>query len=206
MAFKNIIFDIDGTMVDSYKASYISLKKALEETTHHTFPDEILSKHFGITETKFFEMIGVPYDKNMNNLINVYFNRYLKESPLFDGIIDVLDLLSKKKLTLGVVTSRNKDDYRQFLQYKITHYFRKIIIAEDTANHKPHPEPLLKIINDLGLKKEETIYIGDTIYDSECAISANVKFGLALWGALDKTVKADYYFNSPVEIVSKLEL
>ncbi|MEG0450304.1 MAG: HAD hydrolase-like protein, partial [Lysinibacillus sp.] len=74
----------------------------------------------------------------------------------------------------------------------------------DTEKHKPHPEPLLVCLEGLHATKNEAVYIGDSIYDMQCANSAGVKFALALWGS--KTTNgfesADYVLNAPKDILN----
>lgn len=79
------------------------------------------------------------------------------------------------------------------------------ICADDTERHKPHPEPLLKFLEVSGAKAESSIYIGDAIYDYECAREAGVDFGLALWGCRQPdTIPAKYQFEHPRDVLALL--
>ena len=76
-----------------------------------------------------------------------------------------------------------------------------MICVEDTLRPKPFPEPLLSYLNASHINAENAIYIGDTIYDSQCAQKAGVDFGFAAWGnAATQGVQADYLFKRPADI------
>lgn len=201
MAYKNVIFDIDGTMVDGFMASNKSLGNALKQVTGKDYDFETLSLHYGIPTSRFFELLGVEYNEQVEEII---FNEYRKvdnEAPLFENILELLTKLKEQNIRLGIVTSRHKGDWDEFLRYEIDHFFESHVIADDTKLHKPNPEPMFEILKRMNIKPEETIYIGDTSYDRDCANGASVKFGLAKWGTHDKELTGDYNLDSPLDIL-----
>lgn len=111
-------------------------------------------------------------------------------------------------IVTGVVTSKTKKEFQDdFVPFGLTPYLPYVICADDTERHKPHPEPILKFLELSGAKAETSIYIGDTIYDYECARDAGVDFGLALWGCNQPdAIPAKYKFKNPEEIVNLLDL
>lgn len=201
MAFKNIIFDIDGTLVNGFNASNLAFKNALKQVTGTDYDEETLSLHFGIPIARFFELINVEYTKELEDVLNKEFDHHDKKTEIFPNIEQLLNTLKDNNIRLGIVTSRNKADWPNFEEYGLTKYFEQFVVADDTIYHKPHPEPMYKILQLMNLNKEETIYIGDTIYDQQCANSAGVKFGVAKWGARDKSLTGDYEFNDPLDIL-----
>ena len=85
---------------------------------------------------------------------------------IFDGIEELLEKLEKKGSTLGVVTSRTREELELVLdQLPIRKYFSICICADDTKEHKPSAQPLLKYMELSGARKEETVYIGDSASD-----------------------------------------
>lgn len=72
---------------------------------------------------------------------------------------------------------------KRILHFGIEQYFDTIILADATQKHKPFPDPLLKYIDTAHAEKQDVLYIGDTLYDVQCASSAEVASGLALWDA-----------------------
>ena len=79
-----------------------------------------------------------------------------------------------------------------------------IICADDTAEHKPKPGPLLKYMEYTGARPSEVLYVGDTVYDMQCARGAGVDFALARWGNPDGRMDADYDEPTPLALLEKL--
>ncbi|AZB41813.1 hypothetical protein CEF21_05565 [Bacillus sp. FJAT-42376] len=90
-----------------------------------------------------------------------------------------------------------------FVPTGLAEHISAAVLEDDTANHKPHPEPLLHILDLLHARAEEAVYIGDAPSDMESARQAGMKFGLALWGSGTEAgfEDADYVFRSPEEIL-----
>ena len=108
---------------------------------------------------------------------------------------------------MGIVTSRSRAEYEEdFTRLGLYGYFDTVVCEEDTVNHKPEAEPLDFYMRKTGARPEEVLYIGDSIYDMECACAAKAACGLALWGAGGvKHIHADYYFPDPASVLSVLE-
>ena len=66
---------------------------------------------------------------------------------------------------------------------------------------KPSPAPMLRYMELTGATPAETLFVGDTVFDAECAHGAGVDFALAVWGAQDKSVEAEYYPETPSRIL-----
>src|SRR5690606_14155979 len=85
--------------------------------------------------------------------------------------------------------------------------FETTICYEDTDEHKPHPEPLLLFLKRSGLAAGDVLFIGDTVYDMQCAEAAGVDFGLALWGTIEPDkLTGRYRLNHPSEILAALQV
>ena len=126
------------------------------------------------------------------------------EVSVFEELESIIKVLSLSKLKLGIVTSKTKQELiDEFEPFDLSGHFEHIICACDTDKHKPHPEPLLACLKQLDVPNNESVYIGDSIYDMQCAKSAGVKFALALWGSKTKEgfEKADYVLNTPKDIL-----
>ena len=71
-----------------------------------------------------------------------------------------------------------------------------MVCADDTVRHKPDSEPLLYYLEQTGCQGDELLYIGDSVYDRQCAAGAGTAFGLAGWGA-QPGVSAPLIFSTP---------
>ena len=207
MEFKHIVFDLDGTLIDTHDAIISSLRTALSETTDRHFSDKELSCVIGVTGEDGLSMLGVNDVKSLGQKWNYYMKKYHDSIRLFDGIKELIAALKKRHIHLGIVTSELKHEYEaDFLHFGIEQYFDTVILADATQKHKPFPDPLLKYIDTAHAEKQDVLYIGDTLYDVQCASSAEVASGLALWGCKSIAhIRADYYFKTPLDVLSYLD-
>jgi len=182
MKYEHIVFDVDGTLIDSEYSILAALVDTLKEIKGKDYTIDELRYVLGIpgAETlKLFEVKDVEYGlelwlKNMD--------KYKDTIKVFDGVIEVLELLNSKGYKLGIVTSKLREEFdHDFDRFDLKKYFSTIVCADDTILHKPYPEPLLKYMELNELNNKDLIYIGDTEYDYKCAKGANVDFALALW-------------------------
>ena len=178
--YSTIIFDIDGTLINTEQAVLNSLQKLLKSNYDRDMDLTELAFVLGIPGAVSLKQLGIHDDEidYANNSWNAFMRDYQHTIHVYEGIQQLITSLSKHSVTMGVVTSKTKkefvDDFSPFgLHYDI-HY---AVCADDTELHKPNPEPLLKFLEISGAKAEESIYIGDTIYDSQCAKDAGVDFG-----------------------------
>ena len=126
---------------------------------------------------------------------------------VFPGTRAALKALRARGVRLGVVTSKNSEEYAQdFVPFGLETYFDTIVTADDTALHKPHAEPLLKFLERLGAKREEALYIGDSTYDRDCARAAGVDFALAVWGSFEPEMEGvQRRLARPEDVLALLE-
>lgn len=199
---KTVIFDIDGTLLDTEHAVLNSLQDTIFELTNQKPVLSELTFALGIPGDVALQQLSVENIDYGKTLWYKNFRKYLETVKLFEGVEDTIKNLKSEDYKLGVITSKTRKEYNnEFSPYGLDAYFDFIICVEDSVRPKPFPDPMLKYLEISGSKKEEVVYIGDSIYDMLCASDANVKFGLALWGCHSlKNLRADYYLNSPKDI------
>lgn len=137
------------------------------------------------------------WDKNMRNYTNTI--------KVFDGITELLKNLLSLDYEMGIVTSKTREEFtHDFSPFGISHYFKTIICADDTQEHKPNAEPILKYVELSKTDHSKVLYIGDSKYDSKCAENAGIDFALAVWGSHNKHIKADYFLERPADLLSSI--
>lgn len=205
--YNNIVFDVDGTILDTEMAVLKSLQRVVYEELNKEMPLEDLNFSFGITGVKALEILKISDIEGAFNKWIKYLNELIEEVKVFHNIKETLIKLNEKGISTGVVTSRTKEEYQvDFDYFKLFQYFNTIICADDTEKHKPNPEPLLKYLEVTGANNKDTLYVGDTLYDSQCAQGAEVNFALASWGA--KTTEGfeiTHILKDPMEILKLIE-
>ena len=108
---------------------------------------------------------------------------FRSEMHLFPDVREVMDtLLAEKKASLGCVTSKLLVEMQHdFAAFDIAKYFEFTVNAADTVKHKPDSEPMHKYLEIAKCDAKDAIYIGDTVYDMQCANGAGVDFAMATW-------------------------
>lgn len=203
MKYKHIVFDVDGTLIDSEEAVLSSLRDVLKETTGRIFPMEELTFALGITGKDALLRLKIEDMETVLHRWEELLCFYEDTLSVYEGIAELVKTLAKKGYGLGVATSRTREEFdHDFGELDIRPYFDVTICADDTKEHKPTAEPLLKYMELSGALREEVLYVGDSIYDSECARNAGVDFALAVWGSHTETTRADYYLKKPADIFS----
>jgi len=202
MKYKHIVFDIDGTLIDTEKAVLKSLQVTIKEYQNREVAIDELRFALGIPGNVALQKLGITNIKEVNAAWNIYMSEYAHTIEVFDGIERVLSDLRTNGLELGIISSKTHKEYKSdFSPFALEKYFGTVICFEDSMTPKPTAAPMLAYLKRTGANPDEVIYIGDTIYDMQCAKSAGVDFGLALWGCHSDDIRADCYFKSPTEIL-----
>ena len=204
---KYVIFDVDGTILDTERAILKSLQQVLKEEGRE-YQTEDLRFALGIPGKETLRRLNVQDIERVHTNWSKAELALLKEVQLFKDIKEVLEVLLESPLRTGIVTSKTRQELMDgFELFGISSYFESIICATDTDKHKPHPEPLLACLEELEAEKDEAIYIGDSIYDLQCAHSAGVKFALAFWGVrkIEGFESADFLLKEPKDILELLK-
>lgn len=205
MKYKQIVFDIDGTLIDSEKPILNSLQEVMLRVTGKKYPLEDLTFCFGITGEDTLQRLGIEDIPTVMQLWFEILQQHNNEMVLYEGIDELINHLLKEGYRLGIITSKPRVLFESdFGRFPVSQYFHPVVCADDTTEHKPTAGPLLKYMELTGADKNEILYIGDSIYDSRCAENAGVDFALAVWGSHTQTTPADYYLKKPSDLLSVL--
>ncbi|MDE6844289.1 MAG: HAD family hydrolase [Lachnospiraceae bacterium] len=202
MKYKQIVFDVDGTLLNTESAILHSLQDTMRTISGETIPLEKLTFSLGITGEDALQILGVKDIAATMDLWNKKLRDYTDDMAVFDGMEELLESLLEQGCEMGIITSRTKEEFEYgFGQFDIKRYFKTIVCADDTKEHKPNAAPLSKYMELTGTDSEQVLYIGDSEYDSQCAENAGTDFALAGWGARNKMIKASYYLEKPAELL-----
>lgn len=200
--YKCLIFDIDGTIIDTERAVIGSLQKLLKLETGIDYPANELSFVLGIPGAVALKQFNIADTEKAGQKWNEYFKDFFNDIRIFPDLEEIIKHLHDLKIKTGIVTSKTKQELiDDFDPFGLHDYFDYIVCADDTSKHKPDPEPIWKCLEIGKVSPAETIYIGDTSYDMQCAQNAGVDFALALWGAKDSNLNAKIKLNHPKEIL-----
>lgn len=204
MKYTHVVFDVDGTLLDSEDAVLLSFQKALFTVQGKMYPIKELHFALGIPGYDALEQMKVDRIDEIFHLWGDLEQKFAYTLKLFDGITPTLSQLKKEKVKLGIITSRTREEFQSaFSPLGLNSYFEHIICAEDSAEHKPNAGPMLKYLELTQADKKEVLYIGDSVYDCDCAKGAGVDFALALWGCrVPEKISPVYALKQPQDILS----
>jgi len=204
--FTFVIFDLDGTLVDTIADIHESLNSTLKHFGFPLLKPEMTKSYVGDGMRKLVERaVGAA---NFSSEIEAYFRKIYSENiinktKLFDGIPELLKELQNKQINSVVISNKSLA-----LTEKIIKYFH----MDETINEwyggdsfktkKPSPEPVLKAMEKYNIKKEQALMIGDNHTDMLAGSSAGIKTCFCSYGyGSIASSKPDYYVNKPKELI-----
>ena len=204
--YKAIIYDIDGTILNTLNMNMYPLLQIIKEETGETWSFNQVLKFAAYPGMKVMEELKVKDPEATYARWVKYVNVYEEGATLYDGFMDVFEVFKKNDIKQAIVSAKTHKQYEIDICSKgIDQYMDTVILAEDTTKHKPDPEPLLKCIENLNVPKEEVIYIGDALSDQQSSINAGIDFGYAKWGSVSTSpLHGTYTFESPTNLLKLL--
>jgi pyrophosphatase PpaX len=180
LKLKGLIFDLDGTLLNSLPVCYIAFRKTFQKYLNHEYSDPEIAALFGPSEDGILKKL-LP--NCWQDALSYYLEEYERAHQTlipFAGIMDVLTLLKAKKLRLAIISGKGPGSMKISLkQSGLTGFFETVITGSDQRANKPaHIHQLLRTWD---YTPEEVAYIGDTAYDMEAAKEVGVWSIGALW-------------------------
>lgn len=170
----SLIFDWDGTLVDSANLGLAAFEKTFAELGV-PFAHDVYEATYSPNWYSTYEALGLPKE-HWKNADELWLQHYGEQSAdLIEGAGQTLLLLQAKGYQLGVVTSGSKSRvYREIERSILGNAFSTIVCNEDIVNKKPHPEGLERAIQSLKAEPRHCAYVGDAPEDIEMGRRGNV--------------------------------
>jgi HAD superfamily hydrolase (TIGR01549 family) len=171
-ALQAVLFDWDGTLVDSAEASFLAYAEAFRSCGIH-FGREDYERTYSPNWHRTYEAMGLDRDRwaDVDSGWLQCFSR--QTNVLMPGARETLTRLGEAALVQGLVTSGERSRVtRELAGLKLDHFFQAVVCGDDTEHRKPHPEPLLVALARLGLPPGQVAYVGDSPEDIEMARAA----------------------------------
>lgn len=217
MNYKAVVFDLDGTLVNSLDDLADSANATLRA---HSFPmheveayryfvgdgtrklmERILPQEYA-ADTTFVEQFMSKYkDRYARNL--------LQKTKPYDGIMKMLAELQRCRVPMAVCTNKHQSAAEMIVKTLFPHgIFQEIIGDQEGLPRKPNPQKVLRIMRNFGVTGEQTAYFGDTDVDMDTARNAGTFAVGVLWGFRPKEELiahgADLLLSHPMELFEKV--
>lgn len=186
MALDAVLFDNDGTLVDTHDLLLESFRHATRTVLGTVLPDDQLMAKVGQPlSTQMWDFTSDP--ETHDELLRVYRERNERlhddAISLFPGTVEALERMADAGLRLGVVTSKMHPLCAHGLDVLgIAPYFEVLIGANDCDKHKPDPAPVVLACENMGIKPDRVAYVGDSPFDMQAGNGAGCVTAAVLWG------------------------
>ncbi len=207
---KAVLFDFDGTLIDTNELIFESYRIAFRTVLEREIDmEEILTLYgkplfpslmkYGEVGKRLYEVYR-EYNENNHDII----------AKPFDGVFDGVKLLRDSGFLIGIVTSKRLHMVNRGIEkiLNLDGMFDVIVTPDDTEKTKPDPEPVLYACNKLNILPNEAVYVGDSVFDMQAGAAAGTKL-CAVKYSVDKPekllqYKPEYYVDSIAEFAKKL--
>jgi pyrophosphatase PpaX len=208
--YRCALFDIDGTLVDTVEL----IVRAL----NHTF-----RKHLGIqiSRDELRRTIGLPLCQQVrlfDHLVDfvpdhrameadeiAYYEAHQHLEQVIPEAVEALKEAKRSGMLVALVTSKNRVELEAFLpRLNLNGWVDAVVSSSDVARPKPAPDSVLVALEQLRASAAEAIFVGDTVYDIQCAREAGVRVVAVGWGAhpleVLREARPDWLFEQPVQL------
>jgi HAD superfamily hydrolase (TIGR01549 family) len=207
-----VVFDLDGTLVDTMTSApqaYVDTIRSLGGPD--VSPSEVVAIwHIGPTQVVLEHFLGRPVSPDDTERFHHHFAGVVATVQPYPGVVGMVDALDRCGHRLGVFTTATRRAAATILTASgLAGYFPVVVGGDDVSRPKPAPDGLELSCLRLGTGVADTVYVGDTAVDLQCADAANASGIHAAWGSLkDTTPMPERIARRPhdvVRLVSQLQ-
>jgi len=203
-SIKAAIFDLDGTLIDSYQAIYLGFHYVYTSLSLPPLPFTEVKKVAGRALSHTFrDLLGEERVPQALALFRQKYEEIFRENTyLLPDVREVLEALSGRGIKLAVATNKFGRFSRAIFEYfGMANLFQVIVGDGDVSQNKPHPEILHYAMAKMGVNREETLFVGDSVIDIQTAKNAGLRVYVIPTG---NTSKEDLEKAQPDAILDRL--
>jgi pyrophosphatase PpaX len=208
-----VLFDFDGTLADSTELIMHSFRHTMRVHLGVSPPDEEWLSGFGTpldTQIARFARSAAEHREMLATYRAYQGEHYDTLLRPFDGATEMVARLAQRGVPMAIVTSRyRRSTLRGMELCGILDHFAVVVTPEDVREPKPHPEPVLRALDRLGVAAGEAVFVGDSPHDIVAGQRAGTWTAAALWGPFPRSVlestRPDFLLDAQEEILELLE-
>ena len=214
--FDTVIFDLDGTLLDTLEDITYSVNSALAQ---YGFPSRAMAEirsFIGSGAARLMEL-SIPgglnnqqYEKCLAAFRKHYAEHMQNKTGAYVGIIELLGHLSQQGYKIAIASNKFDKEVKEFAQIYFGEYIKIAIGESENVSRKPSPALVFKALEELGSNAEQSVYVGDTEVDIQTAKNAKMICIGVTWGYRNRMLLeqegADYVIDKPQELLKILEM
>ena len=211
MRYSAVLFDFDGTLVDSGPMILASFRHATRTVLEREIPDEqLVAAAGGPTITEQMRSFDAERTKELVDVYRAHNETLHDGLEVFPGMEELLETLLAEGRKLGIVTAKRRRTIDlAFTFVDLSRFFGAVVTADDTERHKPDPAPVLEALARLGALTEDAAFVGDSPFDMGAGKAAGVFTVGVSWGGLHRedglrTAGADVIVHTTEELLGVL--
>lgn len=211
--YNTVIFDLDGTLLDTIEDLADSVNYVQKKYGYPLHSVDEVKAHVG-NGIRNLIIRSIPKGEEKDNFQDVYkeFKRYYQKhcrvkTDVYSGIMELLESLHKRKIKMAIVSNKAHCAVEELNEAYFKNYISVAIGENEEAGikKKPSPDSVFKVLDMLGSKKEETVYVGDSDVDMATAKNSGLDCILCSWGfrekALLESLKPLAVIDNPEELL-----
>lgn len=210
MIFRAVLFDLDGTLVDSLEDLADAVNHVREAFSHPPLSADAVRKKIGKGSRHLVQQVlpdvrNSDIDRALCMFLDFNRQHIADKSILYPGIREILSELASRDFKMAVLTNKNEDLCKILLQsLEIQDLFENVCGGDTYPERKPSPLPLLKAMETLGTAPHESVMAGDSINDILASKRAGIASIACSWGYGDRKEldEADVLVHTPHELLS----
>ncbi|WP_077624820.1 pyrophosphatase PpaX [Sediminibacillus massiliensis] len=212
MNIQTILFDLDGTLIDTNELIIASFIHTLKEHADRDYTREEILDFIGPPLRESFVKID---PERADVMMETYREHNLKNHnayvAAYPTVVDTLTQLKEAGYKLGIVTTKIKGTALMGLELTgLESLFEVVIGLEDVTNAKPHPEPIIKALQQIGGKASESLMVGDNYHDIEAGQNAGTHTAGVAWTVKGRETleayKPDYMLEQMSDLLTILKV
>ena len=209
MKKKLIIFDLDGTLIDTLRDiehifNYVLIKNGFDRKSENFYKENIGNGLEHLLRKCLPDNFMGDFDSLSKSVRDRYESQLNTKTKIYDGIIPVLEYLKKNKVNMAVISNKLHLLAVRSVEKYFNPYEMKVIGAEGGFPRKPSPDSTLHVLQHFNCSSSDALFVGDSIVDIKTAQCANISSVGVLWGnGMKKDFekqKSDFILDSPKDI------